>query len=529
MAAQSNLVYSSVREVVYVFFRHKVSITLVFLLTVAVVTAATYVWPPSYESDAVILMRLGRENLPADPSIEGAIVNVNQERTSEVKTVLAILESHYLAEQIVDHIGEGWILDRPNLRRNTELPIEEKIDKGIIGMAKRLVRGATDQARDLLVLVKLREDLAPHEEAIKRVKKSLAVEVEKQTNIANLAYQAKTPSLAQVTLDSLITFYMDRHIEVFANQVTPEFFEGRADDLLTLLREREDALAQFRGAHNIASLDKQKEALIDQVSVQEAKLAAAEAATSGLEAQVAKLQEIIKAAPARHELSRVTGRPNFAYDDMSERLIGLRIEETDLAQRYTDDHRPLQSLREQISKLEAKIAAEPKTLTEVTDGLDANRESWEHTLKSESANLEAKRASRDVNEREVMRLRERLGELAAAELEHARIMRERELAETEYRSYLDNLHDAQLSSALDGDKISSLSVVQPASQPLDPVRPKKLRNIGLGLLLGLFGGIAFAFLQEFLDDSLNTAETAERRLGVPVLASVSEKEFKGCI
>ena len=81
---------------------------------------------------------------------------------------------------------------------------------------------------------------------------------------------------------------------------------------------------------------------------------------------------------------------------------------------------------------------------------------------------------------------------------------------------------------MDQSKISNVNEIQAASKPIDPVRPKKARNIGLGLLLGLFLGLCYAFLLEFLDDSLNTVEAAEKRLGVPVLTALSVNEYKSC-
>ncbi len=53
-----------------------------------------------------------------------------------------------------------------------------------------------------------------------------------------------------------------------------------------------------------------------------------------------------------------------------------------------------------------------------------------------------------------------------------------------------------------------------------PVRPKRLLNIIFGCFLGLFAGLAFALLQEYLDDHINGIEDAERLLGLPSLATV---------
>ena len=528
MAAQGDAAYGSAREVVYVLFRYKWLILTVFVVVSVSVTAVTYIWPASYESEARLLMRIGRQSLPGDPSIPNTLVNVTQDRTNEVKSILAILSSTYLAEKVVDSIGEGWILNRPDLKR-ADLPLEIPEATGMLAGAKGFMRLLHDTGKDILIRLHLREDLEPYEEAVKTVMTDLKVDWEKQTNVINLSYVAHTPALARVVLDTLVNAFLERHIEVFAAQAKPEFFQEQASELAVVLSSCEDELEAFKDRFGIVELTKQKEALIDQLGAQEAAVAEAAAGVKALEAQVAALEGIVKAAPERHETSRVVGRPNFAVDEMLSRLIGLRIEEADLTARYPDDYRPLEIVREKLDRVEREIAKHPPTLTEVTTGLDANREGWEHTMENERANLAARTAQRDSLQQEADRLNERLTELASHEMEYVRLARNRDLAEAEYKQHLENLQRASLSDKLDTDKVSNVSIVDSASQPMDPVSPRKIRDIFLGLLLGLFGGIALAFILEFLDDSLNTIEETERRLGLPVLASVSEKDFKSCI
>jgi tyrosine-protein kinase Etk/Wzc len=67
-------------------------------------------------------------------------------------------------------------------------------------------------------------------------------------------------------------------------------------------------------------------------------------------------------------------------------------------------------------------------------------------------------------------------------------------------------------------------VVQVAAIPAKPVKPKKLLNIVLGIILGAVAGLGLAFFSEYTDQGLSTPERAERRLGLPVLATVPYKK-----
>lgn len=524
MQADSGMLLNSVRDILYVIFRHKGKIVLFFLLTAVVVTAVTFMLPVAYQSDALLLIRLGRENLPGDPSMRDTWLNVTQDRTSEVKSEMAILESHYLAERVVDAMGEGWILDRPGLRREV-LPIPEPSAPTLL---RKLMRDAQDMAKSLLVTLYLMDQLTPYEDAVRRVMKNLEVEYEKQTNIIQVRYLDKHAPLAQVVLDTLVKFYLERHVEVFALQVSPEFLERQVLRMRDELTEREEDLDLFRNKHGIASIQAQKETLLQQISVLEGELSDSTAAAKGLQAQVDALLVEVGKRPDRLELQRTVGMPNYVADWMKERLGELRLEETNLSARYNDNHRPLIELREQISKLEAALAGEEDVRTEITSGLDSTREGLLHTYHNERANLEGFMARIEKLKEEVARHKGTLAELGAQEKDLERLTRNKELAEAEYRKYRENLEMARISAAMAIDNVTNVSVVQPASKPLLPVKPRKIRTICLGLLVGLFGGICLAFVREYFDDSLNTTEAVEKRLGVPVLASISEKEFRAC-
>jgi succinoglycan biosynthesis transport protein ExoP len=63
-------------------------------------------------------------------------------------------------------------------------------------------------------------------------------------------------------------------------------------------------------------------------------------------------------------------------------------------------------------------------------------------------------------------------------------------------------------------------VVDPAIVSDAPIKPKKAMVIGAAFVLSLLLGIAIAFLLEHLDTSVRSAEDAERKLGLPLLAAM---------
>ncbi|HTL58432.1 MAG TPA: polysaccharide biosynthesis tyrosine autokinase [Candidatus Limnocylindrales bacterium] len=75
---------------------------------------------------------------------------------------------------------------------------------------------------------------------------------------------------------------------------------------------------------------------------------------------------------------------------------------------------------------------------------------------------------------------------------------------------------------LDLPKTSMVAIVDKAMPGLRPVRPNKVLNITLGVVIGLIVGVGLAFFIEYLDTSVKTIDDVERSLGSPVLGVIPQ-------
>ncbi|HLO31259.1 MAG TPA: polysaccharide biosynthesis tyrosine autokinase [Anaerolineales bacterium] len=64
--------------------------------------------------------------------------------------------------------------------------------------------------------------------------------------------------------------------------------------------------------------------------------------------------------------------------------------------------------------------------------------------------------------------------------------------------------------------------IEPATVPLEPIRPRPLLNTVLAGVLGLMLAAGIIFLVEYLDDTIKTMEDVERILQVPVIGYIAE-------
>jgi capsular exopolysaccharide synthesis family protein len=67
---------------------------------------------------------------------------------------------------------------------------------------------------------------------------------------------------------------------------------------------------------------------------------------------------------------------------------------------------------------------------------------------------------------------------------------------------------------------SQATVIDRALAPTFPYRPQPLLNLGIALVLGLIGGLALAFLFEFIDDTIKSPDELSEVIDLPVLGVV---------
>jgi polysaccharide biosynthesis transport protein len=98
--------------------------------------------------------------------------------------------------------------------------------------------------------------------------------------------------------------------------------------------------------------------------------------------------------------------------------------------------------------------------------------------------------------------------------------RERSLLEAKYRKYLDNLEQARIDRALEKEKISNVSVVQPATRSSLPKPRRRAVKLVFAAILAAAGSIVVAMASEHLDHTLGRPEDIGRFLSLPTLVSI---------
>jgi uncharacterized protein involved in exopolysaccharide biosynthesis len=366
----------------------------------------------------------------------------------------------------------------------------------------------------------LSKELSDRDKAIEKVMKSLEIEIQRNSNIISISYEAKTRRLAQEVIERLIGSYLDKHINVHRTAGSYEFFTQQTDRFRNSLAQVEENLRELKDKTNIASLEEQRQVLIRRINDLQREVEGTEAALVASKAKVQTMQRTLDKLPETLVTQETTGNANHGTDLMRSRLYELELKEQDLLSKFSSNSKPVQEIRRQIAEAQALLEKEEPTRTEVTRGLNEAYKQVQSAFLAETANLSSLQAKGMEQDAQLQRARNELKSINNSEVRLVQMQREMSIQDINYRKYYEKLEQARIDHALEMVKISNISVVQPATYPLKPVRPRKELNLTLALFFGFFGGIGLAFFSEYLDHTIKKPEDVGERLKLQPLAVI---------
>ena len=518
---EERLPEKSLRDFYYILFRHKLKAIIFLIAVFLTVTLGTFLAAEIYRSDAKVLVRVGRESVSLDPTATtGPVISVGQQRENEVKSELEILNSQDLVEKVVDAMGPATFL-----RSEDDMEGQGGASgqaSSVTGPIKRGLRATWASVTGLKESI-IPGTLTDRDKAVLAVTKGLEIDTLKNSNIITISFEAQSRKLAQETINKLIGFYLDKHIKVHRTRGSYEFFNQQTDQLRNSLVQAEENLREIKNKTGIASLDEQRRVLVKRIGDLEQELEGTESALAASKAKVKVLRKTLSGLPETLVTQETVGTPNQGADLMRARLYDLQLKEQELLSRFTENSEQVQEVRRQIAEAQGLLDKEERTRTQTTKGLNEAHKQVKLALVTEEATFSSLEAKAREQRAQLSRSRGELKGVNDSEMLLAQAQRGKDIQEANYRKYYEKLEQARIDNALEMEKISNISVVQPATYPAKPVRPRKALNLALGLFLGIFGGLGLAFFSEYMAQDLSAPESAEKRLGIPVLATIKYK------
>ena len=499
---QLQQIVSDVRRALVRYHRYSLA---VFLGVCGLTVLGLLFMPRSYESEAKLFVRFGREN-SVDPTASGQLVSIYESRESEVNSLLEILSSRALLEEVARKLGPEYILHgRESSQPSAAVDISKPEPNSNSRSGEQIVSAGIPD-RDI-------------QQAVQKLQKQLEVWTPKRTNVIAVRCEAESPERAQRIVATLVDTYLAEHVRVHQTAGSYEFFAEQERQYEKQWKQAATELRHTKDQLGIVTIDGKRQLLQSQIQDIETKLLTNRSDLTTSESRIASLQATLAQLPER-VVTQTQESPNAAADGMRQTLFTLEGREKELASKYTDNHIELQRVREQVQSMKSILANQKPLREQDTEAVNPQRQALELTLLQEQSQADALRGREKTLELQRDQLQTELRKLNGEEIKIAELQRSVELAEARYREYAAKLEQARINRSLDEERISSLSVVQPASYVAKPLGPRRLQVLALGLFVAFGGAVGLALVLAWLDPVLGTTRELELILETPVFGIV---------
>jgi len=486
---------SSLRDLAYVLFRRKWVIVGVLMSTVVPVALYSLWIPPLYEAKSRLLVKPGREHIyvASVGSPEGMHPPTIVQRVAEViRSEIEIFKSRVLVRRVVEELGVARLFSNSRPENPTVAHAENNESLSV-------------------------------EAAVSRALRNISIQRVKGTDVIEVGYRSHDPDISASFVTTLVDRFLERHVEVHQSGQSYDFFKVQSNQLNQVLRTAARRLADFKKKNSIVSFEQLKTLTLNQYSGFNTARDQNKTAIKETRARINKLKEdLIKTSEHRY-LSQAENTDPPVISTLKTRLAELELQKADLMHKYKADNYQVVNVIEAIAMVKEMLAnEEDKFHGSVNTGFPQAYQTLEAELLSHEANLEALRERGVEIEKRVIEYGKELERLGRLEPELQALQRAVNIHEQNYRLYLTKFEESRVSDAMDAAKVTSVSILEPATVPLRPIPVNKALNIFVSLCVGGVAGLGLAFLLHYFDHSFRFPEDIQNNLGVPMLCSIDD-------
>ncbi len=330
--------------------------------------------------------------------------------------------------------------------------------------------------------------------------RGVIVEPKRSTRLLYVRYESPDPILAADVANAVATSYVQYNLDLRFKGARGAltWLTNEAATLRKKVEESSAAVQNYRVKANILGTQEQRQ--ITAQKIMDFNKAYLEAQAQRLTIE-AKLQQLTQAAKDPRAAQTFF---SASEDSLIQKLKGdasvLEIEKSKLLKTYKEQHPEIQKVNAQMRQINQRIDDEIQNRVQALQTEYKVAKAREETLLTNVNQI--RREGQDLNEKEIQVLA---------------LQREVESNQQLYEAVVKRLKETGVAGGLETNNVR---VMEEASLPKAPVRPRRLWNLMLSVIAGLGVGIAVAFVIDYFDTTVKTPDDVERYLGLPVIGIV---------
>lgn len=322
---------------------------------------------------------------------------------------------------------------------------------------------------------------------------------ERRPGIVYIRAYHSSPEMAMKIANTVAEVYQKENFES-QNKTFTETYSFLTERLLSLkkaLEESQRALQKFKQEQGIVFLGGSD---IDIEKLSEFNAEYISTRAKRLEMEV-RLEQLRKLSPSELLIASSSFFPNnSAIQKLKDDLMSQKIKLAGLLQQYKEKYPEAIYTKSRIALVENMLK----------DEIQKNIISLETDYRSIQAKEEA--LLKAINE-----YKAEAQEVGKKQAEYAMLQQEVNTNKEIYLLLYKKLGEADITKGMERNNVR---IIDYATLPRVPVRPRKGLNLMFSLLVGLFCGIGLVYVKEYLDLSFKDSEEVEQYLGLPVLGVI---------
>ncbi len=312
---------------------------------------------------------------------------------------------------------------------------------------------------------------------------------------------------AAIAANALANGFIESQLEATMemSMTATNWMNSRLGELRTKLKDSEDRLQAFREAENLVDVDGVTTISAAELSLTGDRMIDARRQRAEAESQYRQVQAMRGGGWQRlATIPAVLGHPLIQQFKTEQAKAQAKVEE--LSKRYGPRHPAMTAARSELSAAEGSLKGQ---VEQIVAGIERN-------YQLAIANENSLRASFDANKSQIQ-------DISRKEFQLRELQREVDGNRALYDTFMTRLKETAATADLE---TANARVVDPATVPTEPVKPKKTLIVAIAALLALFAGVGLTLLLDALNNTFKSTEEIENRLNIPVLGILPQMKVQ---
>jgi len=495
----------NLQEYIRVLMKHRWTILTVFAVIVVSVTIFSFTATPIYQATTRIVIE--KEN-PKVVSIQ-EVMSVDSSGLDYYQTQYKILESKSVANEVIKRLN----LEN-NETFNPKPGVIAQVVEWIlspIAYVKSLMK-TTDKDAALMGQPGIAEPTSP---LVGKLLNAVKVTPIRNSRLVDVSFESPDPVLAARGANTLAKAYIDLNLQtkLKATQDAVNWLNQQIDQEKKKVDTADQALLRYKQEQGIVTDFSTNAETITAQKLAELNKQVVEATSRRVEAETRYRQakSLADRADTSASIPEVMSNPLIQEIKKQEVEISKRLSE--LSKRYGSNHPQIIALNNEMRTLNARKAAE---IQRVVDSLH-------NQYRVALAGEQSLKGALGQQKGETLAMNQKA-------IDYTVLKREAETSREMFDLLVKRFKEASLTEDI---RTGNIRVIDPAQIPKGPVKPKKLQNILLAIIVGLSLGVGLAFFLEYIDNTIKLPDEVTGILKIPYLgpvpaiAAVAAKEGGG--